>query len=413
MQGRKRPVQFDFGIMARCLLGAFLLIAAALWSMTASSFAENAPPLTVAPGFMPQADNATKPMTRAAKRKAHAEMVERINANTVSIVSGTPGATYFRIASDIAFALDDGDNLRILPILGKGAEQNAYDILFLKGVDIGLVRTDTLDLLKRDARLDGPEAQLVYLARLFNDEMHVVTGTDVTDISQLAGKKVNFDVRGSGSNFTGRRVFELLGINVEGLNLDQPTALQMLKRGEIAAVVSVAAKPVATLANFVADGRFHFVEVPYNEKVAEFYFPASYANTDYPNLVEKGAIVNSVAVGTILGAYNWSPGSDRYGRLAHFTEALFSKFSRLQTPARHPKWQEVNLNATVPGWTRFKPAQDWLNKNGAGSASAEQLTNFKQFVESRAGGGLSSSDQEKLFKEFLEWSRTQSKKPQE
>src|SRR3954453_13180835 len=69
---------------------------------------------------------------------SEAALAERMNANTVAGISGTPGGTYFRAASDMAFVLDDGDNLRILPILGKGAGQNAYDIRFLRGIDLGL-----------------------------------------------------------------------------------------------------------------------------------------------------------------------------------------------------------------------------------------------------------------------------------
>src|SRR5260370_29037857 len=136
MYGRGRPS--NLSAKTTKFFGAFLVYAAALWLIASPAFAQTAPSPTVAPGVMPQASEAqTKPLTPSAKRKLHAEMVERINANTVSIISGTPGATYFRAASDIAFALDDGDNLRILPILGKGAEQNAYDILYLKGVDLG------------------------------------------------------------------------------------------------------------------------------------------------------------------------------------------------------------------------------------------------------------------------------------
>ena len=74
---------------------------------------------------------------------SEAALGERMNANTVTVISGTPGGTYFRMASDMAFVLDDGDRLRVLPILGKGAGQIAYDIRFLKGVDLGFVRTDT------------------------------------------------------------------------------------------------------------------------------------------------------------------------------------------------------------------------------------------------------------------------------
>src|SRR3954465_13726999 len=99
--------------------------------------------------------------------RTESSLGERMNANTVSVTSGTPGGTYFRMASDMAFVLAS-DDLRILPILGQGGGQNAYDIRFLKGVDLGFVRTDTLDQLREDNRLKNIEQHIQYVAKLFN-----------------------------------------------------------------------------------------------------------------------------------------------------------------------------------------------------------------------------------------------------
>ena len=46
----------------------------------------------------------------------HNERVASANQGTVSIISGGIGGTYIRIATDLAAVLDDGENLRILPI---------------------------------------------------------------------------------------------------------------------------------------------------------------------------------------------------------------------------------------------------------------------------------------------------------
>src|SRR6476620_4919612 len=125
-----------------------------------------------------------------------AALGERMNANTVTVVTGTPGGTYFRIGADLAFVLDDGDKLRILPILGKGAGENAYDIRFLKGVDLGFVRTDTMDQLRQDKRLKDIDQRIQYIAKLFNDELHIIAPNAVKDVRELAGKRVTFDVKG-------------------------------------------------------------------------------------------------------------------------------------------------------------------------------------------------------------------------
>src|SRR4051812_8288479 len=57
----------------------------------------------------------------------------RVNANTLAVISGNLNATYISIAYDLSAVLDDGDNLRILPVIGKGGGGNIRDVRFLKG----------------------------------------------------------------------------------------------------------------------------------------------------------------------------------------------------------------------------------------------------------------------------------------
>jgi TRAP-type uncharacterized transport system substrate-binding protein len=325
-------------------------------------------------------------------------LAARMNASTVSVISGTPGGTYFRMASDMAFVLDN-DYLRVLPILGKGAGQNAYDIRFLKGVDLGFVRTDTLEQLKEDDRLKNIERHIHYVAKLFNDELHVIASRDVTEIRQLEGKKVTFDVKGSGTDYTGRSMFRLLGLNVDALNVDQPTAFELLKKGEVAAVVSVAAKPVAVVAGFDPGERFHFVPVPYTDAIADKYVPASLTSAEYPRFVQKDGNVKTLAVGTVLGVYNWPRGSERHNKIARFVDAFFSKIDLFKESQRHPKWREVNIASEVSGWTRFGPAQDWLNTHRPGAMASN--IEFERFLSERSPGP--EMDKERLYDAYLQW----------
>jgi TRAP-type uncharacterized transport system substrate-binding protein len=68
------------------------------------------------------------------------ETSSRLNANTVTLISGTIGGTYVQIGADLESVLDDGENLRVLSIVGRGSVQSVADILYLKGVDLGIVR---------------------------------------------------------------------------------------------------------------------------------------------------------------------------------------------------------------------------------------------------------------------------------
>ena len=290
-------------------------------------------------------------------------MAAEANANTVSVMSGTAASTYFRTGSDLALVLDEEGKLRVLNVQGRGAIQNGYDVLLLRGVDIGFVTFDTFEVMKADKRLRGVERQLAYIARLFNNDVHILAKTDITDIRQLAGQKVSFDIVGSGANYSGRQIFKHLAIEVEGLNIDQDSALAMLRKGEIAAIVSVAAKPVRFLGEIKPDSGLHFVSIPYSTAMGANYSPITITDKDYPALVQAGEAVDAVGVGTIMAVYNWKKGTDRYDRIARFVDAFFSKFDQFQKPGRHPKWKEVNLNATVPGWIRFQAAQEWLERN--------------------------------------------------
>src|SRR4029078_5300312 len=60
-----------------------------------------------------------------------------LNENVVTIMAGSASGTDLAIVQDIADVLNDGDQLRVLPIVGKGAEENIKDGVVLRGRDIG------------------------------------------------------------------------------------------------------------------------------------------------------------------------------------------------------------------------------------------------------------------------------------
>ena len=84
--------------------------------------------------------------------------------------------------------------------------------------------------------------------------------------------------------------------------------------------------------------------------------------SDYPNLIKQGERVSTIAVPTVLVAFNWPKASNRYQRVARFVDYLFSRIDKLQAPGFDPKWKSINLGATVPGLARFSAAQEWLDR---------------------------------------------------
>ena len=305
---------------------------------------------------------------QALERRETSQWSARANAGTVSVVSGGVDGTYIRIAADLASVLDT-DDLRILPMVGRGSLQNLRDVMFLRGVDIGIVQMDARDALRAD-RLSGmAEQRLRYIARLYNEEVHILAGRDVADLRQLEGRKVNIDRPGSGTNMTARNIFAKLKIAPDFTEMDQTASYAALRSGEIAAAVYVAGRPVRAISDFRDDGQFHLLGIPFVDELAETYLPAKLTVADYPRLIDDGQPIATLAVGSVLAVFNWPVQSERYRRVERFVNAFFSRFGEFRKPGRHPKWQDVNLSGTVPGWIRLKAAQDWLDGRPA-SANA-------------------------------------------
>ena len=329
---------------------------------------------------------------------------EKLNANTVAIIAGSPEDTYLDITHDLAVVLND-ENLRILPVVGMGGAQNIRDVLYLKGIDIGITSSQMLRYFASTGELSTAlDQRLNYITRLYPEEMHVVAGRNIQKLEDLNGKKVNFSDPGSSTQISARDVFGLLSVSVEEVNMSQADALAAVKKGEIAATVVISGKPAVVLERISASDNLHLVEVPYTRTLENIYLSAQLEQSLYPNLIDAGQTVQTVAVDSVLITNNWQPASDRYRRVARFVEALFSHFSDLQKPPRHPKWLEVDLAKELPGWQRFPAAQDWLQQ--------AKFDEFRNKYQASTGTPVSNNpaDKQRLFKEFLEWSQSEGKK---
>jgi len=291
--------------------------------------------------------------------------IAAVNAGTIGVVSGGIDGTYIRIAADLAAVLDDGDRLRVLAIISKGSLANISDIMFLHGIDIGIVQSDVLSYVQRRKRYPGVEQSLQYIAKLYDEELHLLAGKDVASLQDLTGKTVNVDVVGSGTAMTASVVFDSFGIAVKIANDDQATALDKLRKGEIAALAYVTGQPARLFTGVSAAGGLHFLAVPMTPKLVETYAPSKLGHGDYPALIPDGGDVETIAIGSVMAVYAWPPNTDRYRRVARFVTAFFDKFPAFLAPPRHPKWKEVNLAAQIPGWTRFPAAEEWLRTHPA------------------------------------------------
>ncbi len=354
---------------------------------------------------------AAQPAPTAAAR--YAALRDKLNQNTVTVISGNPNGTYLFLAYDMSAVLDDGNELRVLPVIGKGGYQNMMDVLHLKGVDLGITQSNIMSYLKKTGEF-GPniEQRVAFITRLYNEEMHVLAGSGIDRLRDLNGKKVNFSDVGSGTQFSTRLIFELLGIKATEINVGQADGYQMVKSGEIAATVLIAGKPTGAFSKFKLEPGMQLLPVPYTEVLEQDYFPAKLTHEDYPALIPKGGSLETVAVASVLAAYNWPRDTDRYRRVAAFIDAFFTKFPEFQKPARHAKWKEANLNSSLKGWKRFPAAEEWLAKNEKQATTAANVGLDPRLVRAQAAKAAPNDPaaQERLFQEFMEWAKTQGRR---
>jgi TRAP-type uncharacterized transport system substrate-binding protein len=344
-----------------------------------------------------------------------AQQASAVNRGVVEIeTSGTAG-TSVRMAEDLANLIDDGSTRRVVPVVGKGSLQILTDLRYLRGIDMAILQTDVLDYAKEQRLHPGIESSLTYIAKLHNEELHLLARPEIKDISGLANQKVNVDLRGSGTSITATRLFDLLKLTVTMVNDSQEVALDKLRRGEIAALAFVAGKPAPLFLPLKGNDGLHFLAVPINEGISKVYIPARVSAADYPGVIPEDKPVDTIAVGNVLVVADLRQVPERYRNVANFVDIFFTGFQPLLTPGHHPKWNEVTIAAEVPGWRRYAPAEQWLQRNTqiAKAPNPEMLrTMFSRFIDERrqaaGGGAMSQQDKDALFQQFQSWQRSQS-----
>jgi TRAP-type uncharacterized transport system substrate-binding protein len=261
-------------------------------------------------------------------------------------------------------------------LLGNSGEQNMLDLLYVKNIDMGITDDSMIAHFKETnpGRYNNIDSRIKYITKLLDNELHIIARNDIISIDDLRGRKVNFYQEKSSTAILSENLFRTLGIEVIPVYYHQDIANRMLKSGEIAAVVRANGAPVPFIQQFKKTDGLHFLSIEPSlknyDKLLEHYAPAYLKHSDYPELIAEGETVNTIANATVLATCAWQENSDRYRKVANFVNKFFDNIDKFMVEPRHPKWREINLAAKVPGWQRFKPAEDWLNSHKAKAAGS-------------------------------------------
>lgn len=368
---------------------------------------------------MAQPPKQTPPGSEAAKRKA--------NENVVMIMGSGRLTGYTQFAEDISNTLDSlpGSSLRVIPVVGKSAGQNILDMLYMKGIDMGVVDQDILAYLKRtDPKAFGDINQRIqYVTKLFNSELHIYAKKDIHGLEDLRGKKVSCLKELSTVALFCENLFLALGIKAEIVYDDAALAMEKVKNGQIAAAARGAQPPLQGFENVRPADNLHFVPIDQAslpnsnfDAVRAAYLPARLKPSDYPAMIPAGENVPTIATSVVLAIYAWPPNSERFQRVSTFVNLFFDNIDKFAKPSRHPGWADVNLAAEVPGWTRFGPAKEWLDRKrqqapdttGSILPNEQMKKDFiafsREFAKIKgADSPLSDSETSALWTQFQQW----------
>jgi hypothetical protein len=159
-------------------------------------------------------------------------------------------------------------------------------------------------------------------------------------------------------------------------------------------------------AKFKPESGFHFLPVRYSANLQDYYAPTELTDKDYPNLLQPGESIETIGVPQVLAVYNWPADNERYRRVARFVKYLFDRFDQFKKPPFHPKWNEINLASTLPGWTRFRAAEELLAERRQSDSDSAIKQQFGAWIKNNvetSGRQFSSEEAKNLFEQFRSW----------
>jgi TRAP transporter TAXI family solute receptor len=322
----------------------------------------------------------------------------------LGVIAGDEAGSETELAAEMAELFANDPAFRVVPVSGDGGLKNISRLLHDPHIDAGFVSTDVLAGAKTESGGGDLADRLQVVARFCPQEVHVLAREDIKSLADLAGKMVNIGPAGGSSAVTATILFRALNIKTKPLALDDHAAIEQLKQGTIAAAIIVGAKPTPLITKISESDGLHLLPIEFGAGLEDSYLPTGFDRNDYPNLIEMETEIPSVATGLVLLAAASKDDAGHADRVARFVDTLFSRFGELNKNGRHPKWREINLAASLPGWARTPAAEAWLTDERKESArKSPHATIEAGAVPSNLPVG--HDQREALFKQYMEWQR--------
>jgi hypothetical protein len=292
----------------------------------------------------------------------------------LAVVAPDGQATSMQLANDLVARL--GGSARHLHMEGSRGVVDAVGHLYDRLRPVAAILPSTALAFMEQTGSPSQDAHANrYIAQLDVLTFQVLASRRITNLRQLAGQKVGLGPRGSPTQTTASVLLDQSSVRVDPLYLDHEQACAAVIRGEISAMMLLAPKPARLFLDVDASDGVRFIPVAEPDGHAAGFLPTQILPADYPMIAagdgraQRG--VKTVTVPTVLGCFGWAAQTANFIALARLAELVSEHGSGLPG---------FDMTASVSGWRRFAPVEDWLTQGRSGSIQDYAATDTRPAV---------------------------------
>ncbi|WP_308258534.1 TAXI family TRAP transporter solute-binding subunit [Saccharothrix obliqua] len=197
------------------------------------------------------------------------------------LATGPDGAVFREIGGALARAL--AEQLPDTRVVARSTGASVENVRLLRtgAVHLGLSSLDPLF----DAVLSADDpGGISAVGRLYDSFLQVVVpaGSPVVRLADLAGRRVSFGPRESGTEFTATRLLDLLGIRVEARRMAHAEAGRQLAAGGLDALLALTGIPTPAIADLPATFPIRLLDLPAEAERLAATHPGPYVPVTIP-----------------------------------------------------------------------------------------------------------------------------------
>ena len=307
---------------------------------------------------------AAKPRAKRPSPTAQDNIRQLVNEGTVTIL--TDGVTersglVTELAGELAETVDADGRLRLLPVMGYGATTSVRDLLYLRGIDLGILNADVLTYLRLEKKMPEAERRLRYVTRLLDKTVFIAARPEILTLGDLKGRTVAVSAKDSDAHVTARTVLGLAGVEATLVFASMEQAATLLSLGQVQAVVALDRDALGLERRLGKDADVHLLPLAAEGALAGVYQSRLVTADEAPGLVPPEG-VTTLTVPTVLAVFGWRPTHKRFAAVNGFVSTLFGAIGRLQTRDASGVWGEIDPRQDVAGWQRYEPVLPLLAK---------------------------------------------------